>query len=35
VQHPDADRLRVCKVDVGQGRHQSALCHGWSGIASW
>ncbi len=26
VQHPDADRLRVCKVDVGQGSLLNIVC---------
>ncbi|MES2633901.1 MAG: phenylalanine--tRNA ligase subunit beta [Pseudomonadota bacterium] len=26
VQHPDADRLRVCKVDVGQGALLNIVC---------
>lgn len=26
VQHPDADRLRVCKVDVGQGSLLNVVC---------
>ncbi len=26
VQHPDADRLRVCKVDVGQGELLNIVC---------
>lgn len=26
VQHPNADRLRVCKVDVGQGEHLTIVC---------
>ena len=26
VQHPDADRLRVCKVDVGQGDLLNIVC---------
>ena len=25
-QHPDADRLRVCKVDVGRGDPQTIVC---------
>ena len=25
-QHPDADRLRVCKVDVGRGEPQTIVC---------
>ena len=24
--HPDADRLRVCKVDVGRSRHLTIVC---------
>ena len=26
VQHPDADRLRVCQVDVGQGALLNLVC---------
>jgi phenylalanyl-tRNA synthetase beta chain len=26
VQHPNADRLRVCQVDVGQGRPLTVVC---------
>ena len=26
VQHPDADRLRVCTVDVGTGEDQQIVC---------
>ncbi len=26
VQHPDADRLRVCQVDVGQGSLLNIVC---------
>ena len=26
VQHPDADRLRVCQVDVGQGALLNIVC---------
>lgn len=26
VQHPDADRLRLCRVDVGAGREQQIVC---------
>ena len=26
VQHPDADRLRVCQVDVGQGEPLQIVC---------
>ena len=26
VQHPDADRLRVCKVDAGQGELLNNVC---------
>ncbi len=26
VQHPDADRLRVCQVDVGQDHHLTIVC---------
>ncbi len=39
VQHPDADRLRVCQVDVEQGaqrpcRHQGALRLGGCRVAT-
>ena len=26
AQHPDADRLRVCKVDVGAGEPATIVC---------
>src|SRR6202012_4866142 len=34
VQHPDADRLRVCQVDTGDGREPSQIVCGAPNVAA-